>query len=118
MPEKLQYLKNLMPPPNIPIPKVDWNSLEQELGTSLPDDYKRFCDVYGPGSINGHIWINHPSVLRPGVTLREAWLRIRERLREYAAMNDAYEPPEDPALSNADLFLPCGGSDNGHIFFG
>lgn len=51
----LQKLVALMPPPAKPIDTGDaasWAAAEKALGTSLPEDYKRFFGVYGVVGIN------------------------------------------------------------------
>ncbi|MFI6151791.1 hypothetical protein ACIBCA_03735 [Kitasatospora sp. NPDC051170] len=36
-------------------PGVDWQAVEAELGTALPDDYKEIVDVFGPGGFDGYV---------------------------------------------------------------
>jgi hypothetical protein len=57
----LQRLLQLMPPPVAPIDCCgDWDAVEQELTSCLPDDYKRFIEHYGTGRIAGLLWPLNP----------------------------------------------------------
>ncbi|WP_405638661.1 SMI1/KNR4 family protein [Streptomyces uncialis] len=38
-----------------------WLKLEEELGRTLPSDYKRIVDAYAPVQINGHLSLAHPA---------------------------------------------------------
>ncbi|MFJ3826440.1 SMI1/KNR4 family protein [Streptomyces sp. NPDC090046] len=37
-----------------------WDASEAYLGVALPADYKAFLDLYGPGAIDGYLWLNRP----------------------------------------------------------
>lgn len=48
----MEQLFDLLPPPEMPDGlNRSWQSVEEELGLVLPDDYKRFIDHYGSGCI-------------------------------------------------------------------
>lgn len=59
MASTLDKIVRILPPPNSPV-RLDrsWDSVEKELGTALPTDYKQFIDLYGTGAIARelHIW--------------------------------------------------------------
>ena len=38
-----------------------WLRLEEGLGRSLPEDYKRIIDTHAPVQINGHLTLSHPA---------------------------------------------------------
>ncbi|MFG2648978.1 SMI1/KNR4 family protein [Streptomyces sp. NPDC048436] len=38
-----------------------WHTLEDDLGVSLPADFKELVDDYAPIQINGHLWLHHPA---------------------------------------------------------
>ncbi|MGF1427511.1 SMI1/KNR4 family protein [Kitasatospora sp. LaBMicrA B282] len=59
-----------------------WTELEAELGTELPEDYKRVVDAYAPIQINGHLTLKHPAT--------ERWnlgKEIRETSRVWAELD-------------------------------
>lgn len=39
---------------------VDWAAVESAVGTRLPDDYKQFAALYGPGVFCDYLRIFHP----------------------------------------------------------
>jgi hypothetical protein len=39
-----------------------WSPVETALGVALPDDYKRFVDVYGAGVVDDHVTVCGPNV--------------------------------------------------------
>lgn len=41
--------------------EIDWVAVEAELGTALPQDYREFCEIYGPGTVDDFLTILHPS---------------------------------------------------------
>ncbi|MEU0969442.1 hypothetical protein ABZ357_30075 [Streptomyces sp. NPDC005917] len=44
-----EELPRLVPPPAEVAVEIDWERVEGELGTSLPDDYKRLAEHTGQG---------------------------------------------------------------------
>ena len=42
-------------------PAVDWQTVEDALGTALPGDYKEIVDVFGPGSFDGYVDLHVPN---------------------------------------------------------
>ncbi|MEU9108104.1 SMI1/KNR4 family protein [Streptomyces xanthophaeus] len=38
-----------------------WEAAEDFLGCRLPEDYKAFLDLYGPGSFDGLFWLGRPT---------------------------------------------------------
>lgn len=60
-----------------------WHRLEAALGIVFPDDFREFCDAYGPVRINNQVHTTHPSVARGnlGQLIRsdiEAWAHAPE----------------------------------------
>lgn len=37
-----------------------WEASEAHLGPALPSDYKAFLDLYGPGAVDGYLWLDRP----------------------------------------------------------
>jgi hypothetical protein len=66
----------ILPPASSPRPR-DWASVEEELGTPLPEDYKELVDLYGGGVFNETIWL-----LEPGCPVEDYDLLAVARERE------------------------------------
>ncbi|MFG2434628.1 SMI1/KNR4 family protein [Streptomyces sp. NPDC048508] len=47
-------------PPDAPRRSRDWATIEQQLGTSLPEDYKDLIETYGGGVFDESIWLLDP----------------------------------------------------------
>ncbi|MFG3551122.1 SMI1/KNR4 family protein [Streptomyces sp. NPDC047725] len=58
-----------------------WTAAERYLGVGLPSDYKAFLDLYGPGSIDGYLWLSRPlegdAAELDGLWSLEDWRRAR-----------------------------------------
>lgn len=37
-----------------------WQASEAYLGLALPTDYKAFLDLFGPGAVDGYVWLDRP----------------------------------------------------------
>ncbi|MEW2252333.1 SMI1/KNR4 family protein [Streptomyces sp. NPDC058733] len=99
-----------------------WRQLEDELGVSLPVDYKEIVDGYAPVHINGHLYLHHPATERwnLGEEIRstsESWSQIEW---------DEGEPEGDPRLSlgvseltfgTAEGLIPIAATDRGEVIF-
>src|SRR5580704_3776686 len=114
-----EKLKKLLPPPES-VTDVNWVEAIRDLGRPLPDDFRWFCDTYGPGTINGFAWVCHPG-LYAGQTLKEGLGGLNQFVQEFIDLNseDDDEPIDgdaDPAFKSIENLLPCGGTDNGHVF--
>lgn len=59
----IKELCSVLRPPVVPQygqGKLDWNYIENIMGTELPSDYKEFISVYGTGAIDNFIWVHDP----------------------------------------------------------
>lgn len=78
----LEELTTILPPPRKPYrSEISWVEAEAAVGVRLPDDFKAFIDMYGPGEVN--LLINlmifqHPAaseavdyVLKKPIAMRE-----------------------------------------------
>ncbi|MFB7420216.1 SMI1/KNR4 family protein [Streptomyces sp. NPDC056210] len=50
-----------------------WEASERHLGVTLPADYKAFMDVYGPGTLDGYLYLDRPTCLMTPGELEEYW---------------------------------------------
>jgi hypothetical protein len=46
----LEHLVHVVPPPADPVGVVPWAAVEEQIGLTLPDDYKKLLDLYGAGT--------------------------------------------------------------------
>lgn len=79
-----------MPPPAAPDSTVNWGELSRSWGKDFPPDYRRFMDLYGPGTIQRFLVLGAPepkgapSDPRTGGTAHETanailtWTRVRK----------------------------------------
>ncbi|MCX4534870.1 SMI1/KNR4 family protein [Streptomyces sp. NBC_00841] len=102
-----------------------WLSLEDELGRTLPADYKRIVDAYAPVQINGHLCLSHPA---------SDWRNLGEEIRSTSATwsESAWEfyvtgPDDDPrvfcnlpqlSFGTAEGLVPLASTDQGAAVFG
>ncbi|MET8405178.1 SMI1/KNR4 family protein [Streptomyces sp900116325] len=101
---------------------VAWQKLENELGVSLPEDFKVITDAYAPVMINSHLYLSHPAT--------ERW-NLAERIRRTShswsqIVWDEGEPEGDPrvSLGTSDLLfgtpdglIPICSTDRGESIF-
>jgi hypothetical protein len=55
-----QALQQLMPPALEPDLTVDWDRMRESWGTEFPADYRRFMEVYGPGTVQSYLVVQDP----------------------------------------------------------
>lgn len=94
-----------------------WQALEEELGASLPGDYKEFIDSYAPVRVNSHLHFDHPA--HPQWNLGK-W--IEETVDAYREVEwDELTCPDfvssEPSFGAPDGLVPLFGSDRGECFF-
>ncbi|MFI1987697.1 SMI1/KNR4 family protein [Actinoplanes sp. NPDC020271] len=97
-------LKELVPPPVGNRQAFDWNSVENELGRTLPDDYKELAEVYGAGLFDRYVLVHVPDESRDHVDLSKAVQEGRERLEYFAAKGETlpYRPDELLQVASTD----------------
>lgn len=116
MSPECEKLLAVLPPPKEPVPRVDWKRLTAELGFALPDDYRWFCDTYGPGTISKFAWIFHPWHRADGglpKIIAETLPRILDFLKDH---KDEEDPCDEIDTFDFDRLIPFGGTDNGDLF--
>ena len=65
MPSLLTQLQALAPPPDDPLfagTPAQWDEVERNIGTALPQDYKQLVSLYGLGSFGGYVCPLNPFV--------------------------------------------------------
>jgi hypothetical protein len=114
----LERLRSIAPPPAEPLePGVPdgWPRVEAELGTALPDDFKRFTELYGSGKFDDFLYLLNPFAADPAGNL----IAARDTMLEAYAETRAKFPdrlPLPPWPEPGGL-LPLGRSDNGNELY-
>ena len=90
---------------------IEWQAVEQQLGVTLPLDFREFIFAYGTGQLGRFYWVWNPF---RGSTFVEQVRLICGYERELQRQFPQYYPypiyPECPG------FLPWGSDDNGNYY--
>jgi hypothetical protein len=114
----LERLESIVPPPAKPLEagRPDrWPRVEAELGTELPEDFKRFTERYGSGKFDDFLYLLNPFAKDPAGNLVSG----RDLMLEGYAETRAKFPerlPLPPWPEPGGL-LPLGNSDNGNELY-
>src|SRR6266508_4692572 len=76
-----ELMRRIPPPSPTRGGTVDWNAVQTEVGTTLPEDYKAFIDAYGLGTIDDFLWIYDPLSTSPHLQLQSQVQRQLHSLR-------------------------------------
>jgi hypothetical protein len=114
----LDRLRSLAPPPDEPLEPGDpkgWEHVEDELGTALPADFKRFTELYGSGKFDDFLYLFNPFSADPAGNLVAAKDTM---LADYAETRSKFPDrlPLPPFPEPGGL-LPLGRSDNGNELY-
>ena len=114
----LDRLRSLAPPPEEPLEPGDpegWGRVEDELGTALPADFKRFTELYGSGKFDDFLYLLNPFSADPAGNLVAAKDTM---LADYAETRSKFPDrlPMPPYPEPGGL-LPLGRSDNGNELY-
>jgi hypothetical protein len=95
LPEDLSWVERVVtiagwegrhrPPPHA----VDWTTVEERLGTALPQDYKQIAEIFGSGAFDGYLRLYVPDALPLSFDL----VRSAERLAEFAVDHSTFWEP-------------------------
>jgi hypothetical protein len=114
----LEWLRSIAPPPDEPLePGVpdQWPRVEADLGTELPEDFKRFTELYGSGKFDDFLYLLNPFAEDPAgnlVTGRDLMLEGYAETR--GKFPDRLPLPPWPEPGG---LLPLGRSDNGNELY-
>lgn len=100
-------------PREVPADNEAWKSVEDRLGTRLPQDYKAFIELFGTGSTGGFIWVFNPFSSNKHVNLIE---HGRLELGGLASLKEEF--PQDyvhDAYPTPGGLLPFAVTDNGDM---
>ncbi|MEU5825952.1 SMI1/KNR4 family protein [Streptomyces sp. NPDC047803] len=81
----------------------DWEGLESRHGVSLPTDYKEFVSAFGPGCLNGQLYVFHPRASGgdDGLRLESLW---RQAAQTYGTLYQS-----DPEMYPYSMYPADGG---------
>jgi hypothetical protein len=114
----LGTLENIIRPPRQPLESgesIGWDVIEKQLGTKLPEDYKKFIRYYGTGSINEFLFVLNPFSVNRHVNLVERGQVEREAFQTSKANFPKYY--FDEIFPNIGGLLPFGITDNGEVLY-
>src|SRR5258708_2836859 len=114
---KIDELIRIMPPPVAPIEirGVPWSSVERQIGTPLPTDFKHFIDHYGTGHIDKFMSILNPFSINRNVNLI---FKIPVKLNALRTLRDHYgEKCSYSFFPDAGGLLPVAITDNGDVIY-
>jgi hypothetical protein len=77
--------------------RTAWEPIESELGTRLPQDYKTFCEAFGPGQFSGCVSV-FPGTGDEGRSLVSQMATLRKMAHKHPVVRSQYLPYR--------LFLP------------
>ena len=111
----IENLLRAVPPPPAPFEAFSgpWESVEAELGTALPPDYKDFVRLYGNGHFMQFLGVSVPRSLNPNTRLELSVPRTCEMFRAFDD-RDEFPYPFWPAPGG---LVPFGGTDDGDELF-
>ncbi|MBN8781338.1 SMI1/KNR4 family protein [Thiobacillus sp.] len=113
----IEKLEKILEPPIAPVdsPVADgWSDAERKLG-KLPDDYKRFIELYGTGSIDGFVWIFNPFTSNKNLNLLD---QIQIKISALSDLSETFgEALPFPLFPKPNGLLPFGVTDNGDVLF-
>lgn len=93
----------------------DWAKVELEIGIKLPDDFKKFIEVYGTGKLGDFFYVLNPFAANKYVNLFE---QIKVRLDANRMMQKQFPRSVPfPLYPEPDGILPWAFTDNGDVLF-
>ena len=120
------HLASVLPPPALPVNKVDWVAVQEAIGTDLPSAYRRMVETYGSGCIDGFLWLLTPTTNNRHLRLEdqvqvqtEALLALRGDLVEALPTNVSPSPESVPypIFPEPGGLLPWLITDNGDVVY-
>lgn len=99
-----------------------WRAFENELGVSLPADFKELVDGYAPVLINGHLSLKHPATERWNLgewtrSTSEAWSQIDWDWAEFEGDPRISLNVSELYFGTPDGLIPIASTDRGEVIF-
>jgi hypothetical protein len=115
----LQHLMKLVPPPTEPVAPGSpegWQQVEEEMGTSLPQDFKDYIQVYGAGQWAGFFGVMNPFYKWKHLHASKSWKAwFGKRFEGFGQLQQDYPQYQAPFRLHPepDGILAFGYDDNG-----
>lgn len=93
----------------------NWDAVEAEIGTQLPDDYKDFIREYGSGIVNGQLMILNPFAKSSRFNLLLRAKAILDANRGFVIYSGKSFP--FPSFPEPEGLLPWGVTTNGDVLY-
>jgi hypothetical protein len=108
----IENLMKVVPPPAEPFEAFSgpWEPIESEIGTALPQDYKKFVQLYGRGYFMEFLGIAVPRAQNPNA-------RLEYQVRAICSTFFDRDELPYPLWPTPGGLLPFGGTDNGDFLF-
>lgn len=112
----VDQLTAIVAPPKVPVAAVGkWSDVESSLGTSLPDDYKRYVETFGTGCLSGFFWVFSPFSENVNLNLASGNAAALRALDELKARFP--EEVDYPLFPRDGGLLAWGATDNGDVLY-
>ena len=105
----MQDIYTILPVPRTIGPSIEWASVEDRLGITLPSDYKSFVNTFGPGAV-GDVSIMAPRA-RPGSDL----LQLIETVQTTFGSDQQRKEKGPPIYPESQGMIPWGRVKGGGI---
>ncbi|MGI5197358.1 SMI1/KNR4 family protein [Streptomyces sp. CA-288835] len=92
----------------------DWRLIEDEVGTSLPRDYKELIDTYGGGLFDNCLWLLEPGCANKHYDLLT---EIRERAEAFELLWGHGEEKPSELEEEGSRVIPWATTENGEFVF-
>lgn len=91
-----------------------WRSVESEIGTALPRDYKELCEAFGPGEFSGYL--NVFAGLEGATSIAGRSLKLRQMVSGHPIVGEYYSPYKPFDAMRGGL-IQWGESQRGETFY-
>ncbi|MFD8811223.1 SMI1/KNR4 family protein [Streptomyces sp. NPDC059627] len=94
---------------------VDWQVIESDIGTVLPQDYKELTRYFGPGGFDPFLTLLVPGVANPAGELRRSLARWQQVDADYQGKDKKITP--FPHFPHPGGLIPWGNSGHGEVYY-
>ena len=115
----IELLCKVMFPPKEPVESrrvEEFSEIEQELGTTMPSDFKEYINLFGTGYIGRFLWVFNPFSNEESLNFIE---QMEIRLDALEEIKEKYGDDECPypLYPEPSGLLPWGATDNGDVLY-
>ncbi|MFC9594273.1 SMI1/KNR4 family protein [Streptomyces sp. NPDC056944] len=95
---------------------VEWPTVESELGTPLPADFKQLCEVFGRGEFNGFLYL-YTSKGGTHLEVTDSLRRLHRALDRFPEAESVYDPYLIYSPGKVGLIRWAGAAAEGYEYF-